>query len=478
MILLISEIVRTVLIMSISGSIIALLLFALKPLARNRLPKSAQYYLWLVVIAALLVPFSNIITIRTDVTMPLPVAPIQSALERVPLTSTDEIGLWQSDPNRPQTQEEVQRFKASQNQFLKLPYLYPFVAAAVFLYHIIAYAIFTRKIRRNNKKADVACAIPVCLNAKANTPMLIGLFRPVIVLPDCEYSDGQLRAVLLHEMTHLRRKDILVKWLSVIACSVHWFNPVVWLARREIDRVCELACDETVIRNLDADGIRNYGDTLIYVAADSKTPHAVLSTTMCEEKKALKERLGAIMNSRKHTRPAAAVSAVLVLAAILTACTLGAGQSAPNGSVEMQTPETVPAGQPTPNNSAGIQTPEITPVSQYQTEADFLNSVDGVAFQSVAYQAAKALLRADADALSVYMADPAEAVNATNYMTDIFDDLDYMFLIWSLDSIKSEHEINASYRYLVTGEDSVSYVTMELVKTDDVWKVQQLWIEK
>jgi len=123
---------------------------------------------------------------------------------------------------------------------------------------------------------------------------------------------------------------VLVKWLSVLTCAIHWFNPIVWFVRREIDRACELSCDEAVIRTLDKDGKQNYGDTLIYVAADAKTPHAVLSTTMCEEKKALKERLGAIMKSKKHTRIAIVLSAVLIITACGTAVALGAGRAIQN----------------------------------------------------------------------------------------------------------------------------------------------------
>ena len=87
-----------------------------------------------------------------------------------------------------------------------------------------------------------------------------------------------------------------------------------------------MSCDEAVIRNLDAGGKQNYGETLIYVAADSKTPYVVLSTTMYEEKNALKERLNAIMKSKKHTRLAIIISLVLILAADGTALMLGAGR--------------------------------------------------------------------------------------------------------------------------------------------------------
>ena len=108
----------------------------------------------------------------------------------------------------------------------------------------------------------------------------------------------------------------------------------------------------------------------------------------------------------------------------------------------------------------------------------FLNSVDGIAFQSVAFQAAKALLSADADELSLYMANPSDALNAIQGMSDISDELEYLILIWSNDQIKSEVQINASYRFLLKGEDSVSFVSLELVRIEDEWKVCSLWLEK
>jgi beta-lactamase regulating signal transducer with metallopeptidase domain len=215
---------------------------------------------------------------------------------------------------------------------------YPFGIIIMLLYYVVGYIIFAKTHRRRYIEAqasEIAMLSEICGNKKipflfrnplAATPMLMGAFRPAIILPDKEYSDAQLRAVLLHELTHLRRKDVLVKWLSVFVTAVHWFNPIVWFMRREIDRACELACDETVIRNFDTNGKQSYGETLIFVAADSKTPHAVLSTTMCEEKKALKERLCAIMKSKKHTRLAIVLSVALILAVGGLAIALGAGR--------------------------------------------------------------------------------------------------------------------------------------------------------
>ncbi|MCL2166699.1 MAG: M56 family metallopeptidase, partial [Clostridiales bacterium] len=150
--------------------------------------------------------------------------------------------------------------------------------------------------------------------------------------PDREYTDAQLRYVLLHELIHYHRKDIAIKCLSAIACAVHWYNPIAWFVRREIDRACELATDAELIGDLDRDSKQIYGDTLIYVAADFKMPKTIFSTTMCEEKKALKDRLGAIMKSKKHTRLAIIMSVALFVLSGCVAIALGAGRSGENSN--------------------------------------------------------------------------------------------------------------------------------------------------
>jgi beta-lactamase regulating signal transducer with metallopeptidase domain len=81
-------------------------------------------------------------------------------------------------------------------------------------------------------------------------PALIGLWRPAIVLPRhvlARMSRPELRLVLLHELAHVRRYDLLINWITALLSAVHWFNPIVWVvvARMRTDR--ELACDEMVL---------------------------------------------------------------------------------------------------------------------------------------------------------------------------------------------------------------------------------------
>ena len=349
-----SGLFRTIAIMSIIGSIVILMLLLIKPIVKHRLPKSAQYYLWIVVLAVLLIPLSNAIALPADVAPGVNV--IHNVVERN-VISTDEarsrqlmgtadmgttpnFNLPAADPMLPSGNIADVSPGLFTQVSTALMLLYPLVVLLILLFTVVGYIRFTAKVRRFNLEAEwvekaILRDIAISNNIKhtprlyrntfVTTPMLIGLFKPVIILPDKEYTEKQLHSILLHEVIHFKRLDIIIKWVSLLACAVHWFNPIVWIARREISRACELSCDEAVIRNMDNHGKQNYGETLICVAGDAKTPLTVLSTTMCEEKRELKERLAAIMESKKYTKFAVLASAIVILIVTLVACTLGAG---------------------------------------------------------------------------------------------------------------------------------------------------------
>lgn len=92
-------------------------------------------------------------------------------------------------------------------------------------------------------------------------PFILGLFRPRIYLPS-DLSEPELGFVLAHERAHLRRRDHIWKPLGWLLLSVHWFNPLVWLAYALFCRDVEYACDESVVGGLDADGRRAYARAL------------------------------------------------------------------------------------------------------------------------------------------------------------------------------------------------------------------------
>ena len=381
-----SDFVRTIITMSLTGSILALILFALKPLVHNRLPKSTQYYLWLVVIIALLVPVSRIITLAEGQAAPIPAtAIINETLTRFVITQEEQARLHSAAYHSISgTPHSVEAYLPQGRQspiavfFTYFVLVYPIGVLGLGLYYVVNYMFFVGMLRRRNKPAgdyQVKLLRQMCagrgprlyVNPLAATPMLLGVFRPAIILPEREYAPQQLFAILSHELLHLRRKDTFVKWLALIASALHWFNPVMWLMRREIDRACELSCDEAVIRGLNTEGRRNYGNTLIAVSADPKAPRAVASATMCEEKKNLKERLGAIMRSKRHTRTALALSALLIVAAVAAVLIFGMGSSNTPG---------IAAGENSAGGNGYVNAPQEGPGGNDEPGEDMANGDD------------------------------------------------------------------------------------------------------
>lgn len=108
--------------------------------------------------------------------------------------------------------------------------------------------------------------VTLLLDDRRTIPVVWGVFRPRLLLPgeSLEWSDEQVRSVLLHELAHVQRRDTLDQWLTQIACALHWWNPLVWLAAWRLHAERERACDDLVL----ASGVRPsaYAEHLLHVA--------------------------------------------------------------------------------------------------------------------------------------------------------------------------------------------------------------------
>mgnify|MGYP002619896342 CR=1 FL=1 len=102
------------------------------------------------------------------------------------------------------------------------------------------------------------------------SPVLMGALRPTIFLPRglvAHTSAEQMRFILLHELCHVRARDIWFSWVWVVALSLHWFNPLLWMVGARIARDRELACDERVLRRIGPTKKTDYCAVLLHAAA-------------------------------------------------------------------------------------------------------------------------------------------------------------------------------------------------------------------
>ncbi len=157
------------------------------------------------------------------------------------------------------------------------------------------------------------------------TPMMLGLFHPVILLPEGEMGEEARAMVLRHELVHLQRGDVAYKLLLLLANAVHWFNPLVWWMSREAGRNLELCCDDDVVKGQDKEFRRRYGEILIHTAAGCRAP--VLSTYFGGGKQYLKGRLKNLFQHKKNSIVlVCVVLAAALLAGSLVACRAAEGR--------------------------------------------------------------------------------------------------------------------------------------------------------
>lgn len=147
-------------------------------------------------------------------------------------------------------------------------------------------------------------------------PITVGLWNPIIILPKEERDMSHYGLILHHELVHMARKDLWLKWLWQILLCIHWFNPIFYVVDRRMNIACELSCDEAVLADLTNENRKVYGNVLLNMAQYGTKNVAYvkseLSTTFMTQKEDLKRRLNGIITYKKQT----------VLRLLLSICTL------------------------------------------------------------------------------------------------------------------------------------------------------------
>lgn len=153
----------------------------------------------------------------------------------------------------------------------------------------------------------------VLIYSRASTPFVTGLFRPVILLPHTAWSDEELRLILRHELTHIRRRDILVKIIFVAFRCLNWYDPLIYILCRRAFEDMEFSVDESVTRGSDSEEKLSYSQMIIHTAAGKSCSDC--TTCLSLSGKVLKKRVDAIMLDKRTSL----IPTVLALTAMLTA---------------------------------------------------------------------------------------------------------------------------------------------------------------
>lgn len=321
---------QTFLVLSVAGSFLAGLLLALKKWTGKQFSPTWQYVLWVGVLLIMVVPVS--------VKVPALVQPIleKQTVQTVPQT-TAELTVTEQPAPVDTTEAPVGEILpfTEETALPSIPWwdvlavIWVLGALGSLGYRLTGYFRFGRYIRRTGETMEldgVPKRLRVCKTSVAVSPMVMGMIRPVLILPETALTESRLPYVLRHELVHYRRGDIVWRWLAVLATSVHWFNPVVYVAAAQMQEACEISCDWCVVRSMEQAKRDNYMRVILELLAEAMAKKQILTTQMASEKKQLQRRFTMIRNQKpvgmKKLLLSVCVGIALLGTAWLTGCTL------------------------------------------------------------------------------------------------------------------------------------------------------------
>ena len=387
-----NTVLKILLSMSFSGSLLILALLLGKQFLKNKISRQWQYYIWLAVVLRLLLPFGPEVSLMGRVyqavdqtisqTAPLP--PQQQLPRKVPggnpapAVEAEHYNETVSSP----TDDVITAHSLQDIGVLLIDHIWLVwlvAALGLLIRKITIYQGFMQYIHAGltpvsdielldrlsiaAERAGIKKSIELCVNPLISTPILIGFFHPCIVLPSADISEKNFQYIVLHELTHYKRRDMIYKWLVQITVCLHWFNPLVSLMSREVTRACEFSCDEAVLAKMGCSHAQDYGKTLLdAMAAIGRYKENLGAVTLSENKQLLKERLGAIMKFEKKSKAIRLLTGMLTLCIIFSAAFIGIYSTAAAADV----PDSINAG-----NSLEMETKEAgVSIEDNSTEID------------------------------------------------------------------------------------------------------------
>lgn len=354
--------------MSIAGSACILAVLALRVLLR-KMPKVFSYVLWAIVFLRLICPFSlrssHFGLMLWDMGQMLETAAYEQELaEYQALVHKDDLGetdvsmaedkadgwdnVGSKSPHQGST-DDVQsnmigsRYSHSAVQRQERRWVTAGSAVwaagvAVLLgYSLVSYILLRRRLRQAVKIQE-----DVYESDRISTPFLLGVLDSRIYLP-MGLEAEEKAYVLAHELVHLRRRDYLVKMVTWLILSLHWFNPLVWLAYGLMVRDMEMSCDESVIRRLGRESKKAYSQTLLAISgtAGGDLVRKLLPTApLSFGEKDIRSRVKNILAYRSVK---AGTGVLLILLLIAAGVVLMTDRQEPSPLVENEETEKLPA---------------------------------------------------------------------------------------------------------------------------------------
>lgn len=379
-----------VLSLSAMASVLALLILLTRFLFKDRLKPTWTYLLWIPLIVRLVIPWAPESTFSIFNLLPLEKETAQSsfissAQSEVGFTYVPELtggekeppsvtGIAKSGPLPGESTSDVMVQVNPQTgsgwRPIHVLVLMWFGGAAVVLgMSVRAQLRFTARVRQETEihssevqrlfescKQEMQVRRPVKLigTKQIAVPTLLGVMRPKLLLPISTLhtlETNGLRHIFLHELAHVKRHDILLNLLTGLLLAMHWFNPLLWYAVRQMKEDQEVACDALALKHLEPACHRSYALTLLKLLETLPDPIRLAGTAgISSSKKEMERRIIMITRHKKFTAKSSMLGLAVIM--ILSGCTLTGAKLNSASAPAMSAPATFQAEVQDKNTTA------------------------------------------------------------------------------------------------------------------------------
>lgn len=372
---------KLILSLSISGSILILVIIGIRYFGWKTFKRQWLYYLWIVALLRLIIPLApefslaNIILNNFSLSGTIVVGDNVTGLYQDNVViGNGSMVIGSQSVKLPDFGDPVNAvFKSTLNAFRFIWEYFWIVWLSVALiclaYRLTTYYNFARYVRVGSQTVDnpelldlladvgeelkIKRPIELLVNPLIASPLLLGVRKPSIIIPNEHLEHSELRYIFMHEVMHYKRKDMLYIWLTQLIICVHWFNPLVYLMNSFIQRDRELACDEAIVSLLSDNERFGYGDTLLNsLAVSGAYKERSASLSLHENAAALKERLQMIAANKSPGKSSWYGFIVTVIAVTVLGLGLGAYQMDVSGFTFSVPPNIINTGSENSNEAA------------------------------------------------------------------------------------------------------------------------------
>ncbi|MBQ8540954.1 MAG: M56 family metallopeptidase [Clostridia bacterium] len=269
-----TDILRTLLFLNIQGSVLVVLLLLLKRVIQKSFSGRAQRNLWLFAAIVFLLPVWNLIP---ENTAPSIILPYYSENIFTYETPDNTAAVWEMPDEKLVTDVDA---SVKNIDYRSIVLSVWGAGAGLFLIlNISGYVIFLTKKRRRSENItdnefsgilqslDIKSKIRLRQCDDVDSPMLTGVFYPVVYIPKKSLAENELTHIYNHELTHYKHKDLPIKWFVCVINAINWFNPCMYFVMKNLNEACEIYCDETVTKNMDDDRKKQYMNTILNLVA-------------------------------------------------------------------------------------------------------------------------------------------------------------------------------------------------------------------